>query len=225
MKWRSTLVVTTVGVALALVGCSTVATKAPGPNGPSVASLLASMKAGFAHASSVHVSGTGAFGSKVTGLDFGIFRSGDMSGSVTEGTFNANVIDSGGRFYVYVNKAFVKYLGTTEHIPASACKLICGKYISVPASALGHYSFGSLFKQIETGIPAATSVPHIQVTTYQGQPAYELSDNQGREIFVAKNGIHYLLGAVDPGKFRLSFSEWNAVPPVTAPPASKIVKT
>lgn len=222
---RSSLIVTAAGLVLGLTvaACSSGATQAPGPNGPTVSSLIKSMKAGFAAASSVRISGTGAFNGQSITLDVGMFRSGDMTGSVKENSLDVTVLRAGGQAYVYVSKAFFNYIRTAQNAPASACKLMCGKYIPVPSgSSFGKFTLSSLVKQFETGVPVVSSVPSIRDTTYQGQPAYELSNNKGQEVFLARNGTHYLLGMVDPGKFQLTFSEWNAVPPVTAPPPGKI---
>jgi hypothetical protein len=222
-KWRSALAVTSAGVALALAGCSTGVTKAPGPNGPTVASLITSMKAGFAHANSVRIDGTGTISGKAVTLNVGMFRSGDMAGDITEGPLDGNVVVSSGKLYFYVSKKFFSYLHTTESVPMSACKVMCGKYVAT-TNTFGSFTLAALSKQFEAGVPVVSSVPRIRVTTYHGQPAYELSDAKGRQVFLAKNGTHYMLGIVDPGQLRLSFSEWNAVPPVTAPPVSKIFK-
>src|SRR5262249_18508762 len=154
----------------------------------------------------------------------GMFRSGDMTGHVIEGPLNVRVVGVKRTFYYYVNKTFFSYLHAREHVPLSACKQICGKYIPVSSAKLAKFTLGNLVRQIETGLPVPVSVPSIRATTYQGQAAYELSNDKGQEVFVAKNGTHYLLGMVDPGKFRLTFSQWNAVPPVSAPPASKIFR-
>lgn len=221
---RLSLTVAAAGLAAALGACTSGATKAPGPSGPTVSSLIQSMKSGFATASSVRITGSGNFNGTQGTLDLSMFRSGNIRGTIKEGALNGSVVGVGGHFYVFVDKAFVNYLHTTQHVPLSACKTICGKYVAIPKGTLGELTLSSLVKQIETGVPVATSVPSIRVTTYQGQPAYELSNDKGQQVFLAKNGTHYLLGMVDPGKFRLTFSEWNAVPPIVAPPPSKIIR-
>jgi hypothetical protein len=132
------------------------------------------------------------------------------------------VIVVDGKAYAYVSKAYFKYLHTTQHVAASMCWDMCGKYLQLSAKAFRALSLPVLSSLIVSQIPVPTSVPGLKTVTYQGQSAYLLTDGTGTALYVAKNGTHYLLGMVAPGNVRLTFSQWNAVPPATAPPASKI---
>ncbi len=221
MKSRSMLAMTTAGVALALVGCSSGVSKAPGSNGPTVSEIFSSMKSGFVHANSVRMSGTLSSGGKVVTVNVGEFRSGDMSGTITAGPLAEQVVSAGGKAYVYVSKKFFNSMHTSQGVPASACALMCGKYLALPASTFTSFGLSAIGKSVESKFPVPSQVPNLVVTTYQGQPAYEMSGS-GVHLFVAKNEPHYLLGCIIAKVGTLSFSDWNAVPPISAPPASKI---
>jgi hypothetical protein len=223
---RVPIIRTAVGAAvlamLAVTGCSSAASTVPG--GITVAALISDMKAGFATANSLRISGGGTFSGQHVVMNVGLIRSGDESGTIVVGTLPVTLVSVGGVDYVYVSKAFFNYLHATRGVPNSSCARICGKYIKLANSPFSSkFNFGLMTRQIKNKLPVPTSVPHVKVTTYHGQSAYELYDNQGRKVFIAKDGVHYLLGMVLPGKFALNFSQWNAVPPVTAPPPSKVI--
>ena len=192
------------------------------PNGTSVSSLITSVKSAFASAQSVHIIGSGTFSGHAVTLDLSMLRSGDLSGTIKAGPLSEQVVSSGGSTYIYVSRAFFTYIQQTQHAPASACALMCGKWLKVPAGSISGFNLSSLSNQFIKKVPIATTVPHLVTTTYQGQPAYKLSNDKGQEVFVAQSSPHYLLGIVEPGKFTMTFSQWNAVPPVTPPPANKI---
>ncbi len=209
-------------LALAIGGCSSGVSTAPG--GVTVAQLITSMKSGFSTANSVRMSGSGLFSGQHVTLNISMFRSGDESGSIHVGTLPVTLVSVGGTDYVLVTKAFFNYLHTTQGVSSSACAKMCGKYVKLPTNSFSSkFNFNLLTSQVKQKVPVPSTVPNLTVTTYQGQPAYELSDSQGRKVFVAKNGTHYLLGLVEPGKFTLNFSDWNAVPTISAPPASQVV--
>ncbi len=209
---------------LVLAGCSSGSTSTPGrttASVPSAASLISSMKSAFATASSVRMTGTLHQQGKTVTLNLGMLRNGDMSGMLNVGSTRFTLIVTGGKAYALVTKEFFKTIQQNSHVPDSVCNLMCGKYIAVPVGTFTSFSLPGMTKQIEKKIPVPSSV-HATVTTYRGQPAYELSGD-GTRLFLARNGVHYLLGMVAPANFGvLNFSDWNAVPPVKAPPASQV---
>jgi hypothetical protein len=210
------------GVGLAVAGCSTGVTHAPGSNGPSVSSLITSMKSGFATASSVHVTGNFIVSGRHAAISLGMLRSGDETGTITSGSTVVNLLEVNGKAYDLVTRAFFKAIHKASHLPSSFCSVMCGKYVAVPSATFKSLSLSRISSSIEGDVPVPSSVPRLTATTYQGQRAYKLSGD-GLSVYVAEHGTHYLLGIVDPAKFgTLSFSDWNAVPPVSPPPAGKI---
>lgn len=212
------------GLALTLAGCGSSGTAhGTGAGQPSAASLIAAMKSAFRSAKSVRMSGSLTVQGQSAKLDLGLLRSGDASGTITLGTTALRVLLVDGSAYAYVSKAYFTYLGQSQHVPALACALICGKYIRVPAGAFSKFDLPTMIGQLGGKLPVPTSELHVSVTTYAGQPAYELSGH-GLRLYLAEHGTHYLLGIVDPAKFgTLNLSEWNSVPPISPPPASDIV--
>jgi hypothetical protein len=65
--------------------------------------------------------------------------------------------------------------------------------------------------------------PTVRLSAINGQPAYRLTDPEGDYLYVAKNGTHYPLEITRPGSGTLSFSEWNSVPPISAPSARQVI--
>ena len=209
-------------VGLAAAGCSSGTSNAPGSHGPSVASLIRSMKSGFARATSVRVSGTLTEQGKTITLNLGMLRSGDMSGNLTVGSAHLSILVVGGKAYELVTRAFFKTIQQTTHVPSSVCALMCGKYLAVPVGSFAAFGLPAMTTQIDSKIPIAKSVPHVQDTTYEGEPAYELSGGNGTRLYLARNGTHDVLGMVVGTFGTLNFSDWNAVPPVGPPPASQV---
>jgi hypothetical protein len=211
------------GLAVPLAGCAAGMTHAPGAHQPSVATLVRDAQAAFASASSVRISGIVNYGGRALSLDVGMFRSGDLSGTITLGQLTEKVVVSGANKYVFASQEFFRYLEKTQHVPASACAVVCGKYIKEPAgTATSKFSLTALARLFEKDVPVTASVPSIKVVRFHGQPAYELTHN-GQSAFIAEHGTHYLLGLSDPAKHELArFNDWNSVPPVIVPPASQV---
>ena len=207
---------------LAVAGCSTGASSPPGANGPSVASLISSMKAGFASAKSVRMSGTLTEQGRTVTLNLGMLRSGDMSGTLSVGSTHLTIVVAGGKAYELVTKAFFKTIQQQSHVPSSVCALMCGKYLAVPISSFSTFNLPGMTGQIEKKIPVAKAVGSVRDTSYGGEPAYELVGSNGTKLYLARNGTHYLLGMTVGTFGTLNFSDWNKVPPVTPPPASQV---
>src|SRR5262249_40606917 len=135
------------------------------------------------------------------------------------------IIVVGGKGYVLLDKRLFSAIAKAHHIPSAACSVICGKYIEAPAKQLGDFTLKGLSNSIlKSGTKAA---PGVTTTTINGQPAYGVSDGPGSYLYIAKNGTHSPLEITKSGTGNdtgtLVFSEWNSVPPVTAPPASQVI--
>ena len=207
---------------MVLAGCGSAGvTNAPGPGHPSVASLIRSMKAGFASARSVRVSGDLPIHGHSVAADILMFRSGDMSGTMRAGSTTIKLLRVNGTTYEYVTNEFFNAIRASQHIPASACALMCGKYLKVPTRVFSFLSLPRLAASTQREVPVPSAVPHIRSVTYRGRAAYEIIDN-GLQIYLAASGTHYLLGLIDHKLGTLNFSDWNTVPPVSPPPTSKI---
>jgi len=212
---------TAVAGVLVLAGCGSSGGVTPSSKPPSVSSLVSTTKADFRSAKSVRFSGHVRQAGHLVTLDLKMLRSGDFSGTVSLSGATFRLVRVGGKTYAYVSKSFFAYLHTTRHVPAGTCALICGKWFTLPSGALPQFSLGSLAAKFDHVSPPKGT--HTTVTTFAGQPAYKVSSS-GKAAFWAKNGHHYLLGfRLQKQDVALTFSQWNKVPPISAPPASKVV--
>jgi len=197
--------------------------RGPSEARPTVASLEKTVQADFQRATSLRLSGHMRVHGRHLAVDLKMLRSGDLAGQMTLNGASFRIVRVGSKTYVYVNRSFFRYLRSTRHVPATACALICGKYIKLPAGAVPGLSLGSLAKMIGKHVSKPAQTPLMSVTTFKGQPAYELS-HAGQAAFFAKNGHHYLIGyRARKQRVAMAFSQWNSVPPISPPPASKIV--
>ena len=214
--------VTAVAGALVLAGCGSSGGGASSSKPPSVSSLVQTTKADFRNVKSVRLTGhLREAGNPVT-VDLKMLRSGDFSGSVSLSGANFSILRVGSTTYAHVSRSFFAFLHTTRHVPSGTCALICGKWITLPAGTFPQLSLSSLAGQFDKHVTAPKGT-HTSVTTFAGQAAYKVA-SKGKAAFFAKNGHHYLIGFHDQKQdIALTFSEWNSVPPISPPPASKVV--
>jgi hypothetical protein len=196
------------------------ATGAPRP--PAMATLLKAVAAAVRSARGVHLSGSAPYRGKTVRLDLGMTRSGGSSGQISENGVDVTVLITGGHAYVRLNEAFLRQ----NHAPASACKLVCGKYVrgSAHAPGLAGLSMPGFMTQLTRSI---TRIPAGKVSfggtiAYGGAPAWVLQNGRGTAL-VAARGRPYLLQITQPGQGTLSFTQWNAVRIPGPPPASQVL--
>jgi hypothetical protein len=222
---------------MTLAGCSTGSAPSPPASPPSARSLITDVQRSFRHVESVRITGHIRIHGRTLRLDLRMFRWGDMKGTLTVNGTSIAVVSVGGRAYAYITKADFKYLGRSRNIAPFACAVICGKYLRLPRGVFRQLSLAKLSRMMGGKVrligrkarvksrKTRRKAPALRVrqTTYMGHPAYELASG-GVEAFIAENGPHYLLALINRAKLgAIRFSEWNAVPLITAPPASKII--
>jgi hypothetical protein len=197
----------------------------PPTGAPSAQALVNDALTALKSAQSVRISGSVTQSGKNLRLNVGFVKSGAFSGTMsgpfagTQATFT--LIATGGKTYLLLDKAFFNALSKTQGIPASACQTLCGKYVAVPAAQFGNFSLNGLTSSMLKG--AHKAAPGVVVTSVNGQPAYRVSDGHGSFLYIAENGTHYPLEITKPGTGTLTFTDWNSVPPITAPPASQVI--
>lgn len=197
----------------------------PGPSRrPNVAGLLRQMSRALRAARSVHITGAIQQNSKTVGLNLGLTRSGELYGQVTEDGAVLTLLSLHGHTYLKLSRAFLR----VAHLPATACRLFCGKYLQYPAAQshllVGHLNMASMTHYL-------TSTPDDQVTllgavSVGGQPAWLLQDSHDNSIYVAAHGEPYVLREVSapPGEDSLNLTQWNAARIPGPPPANQIVR-
>ncbi len=227
---RGTLVPTLLAAGLLAAGCGSAA--APGASAPastpsaeSLAEILPAMQAAVDSAQSVHVAGTSVQGSQTDTVDMSLAAPSDASGSITYAGDTLTLLLVNGNAYVQITTSFLQF----AKISPPDCGTLCGKYVEVPSSDTSQFasdlSIQTIFKQAFGSMPSSArhSTADIFVpTTFHGQPALKASI-AGYSLVVARGGKPYLLEASDTKGNDLVFSEWNAVPPITAPPPNDVV--
>jgi hypothetical protein len=202
-----------------------------GTSGPSApASAAASTPTGteisgaVRSATSVRISGSVANKGIAESLNLAVFTNGNMAGSVAEShQVPLTLIVVNKVAYVLVTPAFLK----ASVGPSASCNGQCGKYIKETAhetaSLTKDISMTALLGNFAGGLNGAKP---IGTTTVNGQEAIEFRNPDGSIFDIAASGPPYPLRA-SAGSNRNSagatlFSEWNSVPPLTAPSASQL---
>lgn len=214
-RWRVAAVAAVAGLALA--ACSSADTQ-------SAAKLMPAVQAAASGATSVHMTGSVPQGKETATFDV------DFSGTSVAGTLGINgnifqLLVLNGATYVKVDAAFL----AAENAPASVCAKVCGKYVELPASAAsqitGFLSMQALAKDVfnNQNLSAATNSSCVfSPTTRDGQSVLEC--RQGSyALDVAAHGKPYIVYFSGPHGEYMAYSDWNAVPPPVAPPASEVI--
>jgi hypothetical protein len=191
-----------------------------GVSTPTGAEIAAAVRS----ATSVRISGSVVNNGTAESLNLAMFTNGDMSGSVVENhQAPVTLIVVNKVAYVLLTPAFLK----AAVGPSASCNGQCGKYIkatgSEAASLTKDLSMTSLLGNFTGGLNGAK---RIGTTTVNGQEAIEFRNPDGSILDIAASGPPYPLKASAGSKVdsagTILFSEWNSVPPLTAPSASQL---
>jgi hypothetical protein len=228
---RSLSLILAATVALSLSGCSrgntvsdskgTSQTKAV----PSAKVLYESMRKNVAAAKSVRIKGEVTTGGKKITIDIAGDRDGKSTRAVVnDGTGQVELLTAGGNVYVKADAVY-----WTKKASASAAKVAAGKYVKIPAgTGADELRVGSLLDGAFTDLPLSGVLQKVETTDVDGTPAYLLADRIGGEgkIYVSADGTARLLRLVSTktNTGTLDFSEWDAVPPISAPSPDQLVK-
>jgi hypothetical protein len=214
-------------IAGCLAGCTAVAVVSACGSGtpaePGATALTTSMQQAVRGATSVHFDGQESEHGIPVGVDTGISRSGDVSGTVTDNGANVQVLGVGGKAYIKVTPELLKQVKA----PASSCSIVCGRWAELPANEAGQLT-GQLTMSNLTGSVATTKLPKFTEdgsTTVNGQPAWVLRAANGATLDVSSVGKPYPLKATpgSGGHGVIKYSQWNAVPKPAAPPAGQVI--
>jgi hypothetical protein len=206
------------GAVIAAAGCGSST-----PSEPGSAALISSTEASIHHASSVHVDGAGSDNGLPVGVDVGINRAGDLNGTIREHGANLDVISASGKVYIKATPEVLKLSGA----PASACTLVCGRWIELPPSEAKQLTSQLTMSSVTGGNTSSDLSKYTEdgSTTVNGQPAWVLKGPNGNEVDVSQQPAHYPLqaksGTGNHGVVR--FSQWDSVPAPTPPPASQVI--
>jgi hypothetical protein len=218
-KIRAAVISALAATALLAAGCSS-GSGTSTSSGPSAAQIKAAMLS----ASSVHMSGSVTQNGKPITINLSMTRSGDLYGTMAVSQAQFTVLSTGGKSFIKLSRSFVV---NVVKAPASACAVMCGKYLKLSSSEsagmLGSLSMSGLLHQMLKG---SGNIHYTGKSTIDGQPVWVARDS-GFVGYIAAQGKPYLLRIVGhSGAFgRIDFTQWNSVTIPPAPPASKVVDT
>lgn len=206
-----------VAAGLATAGCSSARSQ-------TAAKLMPEVQAAALAASSVHMDGAVPEGTRTATFNVS-FVGASVAGTLGVDGRTFEVLVLGGTTYVKVDAAFL----TAENAPASVCAKVCGKYVELgPAAASQITGFLSL-QALMTGV---FSTKNMSAAAGNGC-VFAPAKRNGQAVLecrrgayttdVAAQGKPYLVYFSGPHGEYFSFSEWNAVKPPSAPPASQVV--
>ena len=230
------------GLALSVSGCS-LASKAVSAATAAASSVAAqadvpaaqdlwnSVKASMAAANSGHVKGTGTSGSSTVTIDIAGTRDGTNSKMVRtlEGA-SGQVLTVGATQYVQGNAEFWKQAGVSDAVIAT----VGTKYVKTATSKdNGAISIGDALDSMATASFSLVDMLNLKVekTEVNGTAEYYVSERipstDQFTMWVSADGAANLLRLRTAGTspVDLTFSEWNAVAPFTAPPADQVFAT
>jgi len=217
--FRVSALVVVLAAGLGVTACSS----APAGS-KTAAELMPEVQAAANGATSVHMAGWVKQGSQTVTIDV------RFTGTSSAGTFGVNgqsfyLLSLNGKTYIKVDAAFLK----TANAPASVCAKVCGKYVEAPATTgsqiTGALSLHQLISKVFTNknvSSAAASGCVFSPATFNGQPVLQCRQG-GYTVDVAAHGKPYLVYFAAPREQQMAFSEWNAITPLAAPPASQVV--
>ena len=197
----------------------------------SAAALFQQMRNSSTAAKSVRIKG--ALGNATnTAARVQIDIAGDRAGKNTrvtanDGTGALEILTVGGKSYLKADAAY-----WTKNGSAAIARIAADKYVEVPAGSaavMGDLTVGRLLdrvfaKDISTVDTLNTKVNSADVN---GVPAYLMTTKgTATKIYVSVDGLAHLLRVQSPkgGQTALDFSQWDAVPPATPPPADRVAK-
>jgi hypothetical protein len=210
---------------LAVVGLLTAACGSSAPANPRAVSVIVpKIEAAMKAATSAHLTGTVRQGGQNFVFDMN-FVGHDISGTVSEGGQTTTLLVVSGTTYVEVDQSFLK----AANLPSSACSSMCGKWLAVPASQVNpvarsftlSYVTNLFVKSVPSSVLKDTS-DFFKPAELDGRPVLQFKPSP-TTIDVAPSGPPYLLYFADPSDGAVTFSQWNAVPPLTAPAPSDII--
>lgn len=226
-------------VALSLSGCVTVNTtdkaktgSAPGVSSaakevPTAKALYDQMRKSVTAAKSVRMKGAIDNAGKKLTIDIAGDRDGkNTQAKVNDGTSDLELLSVGGNIYIKADSAY-----WTKNASSAIAKVAAGKYVKVPAASgmMDELKVSALLEGLFKDLPLSGMTQKVEQTDVDGVPAYMLADrigSQDGQIYVSADGKAQLLRIVSAKKNTgtLDFTDWDAVPPLSAPPASQQVK-
>jgi len=188
------------------------------------ADVVPAMQKAVKDAHSVHMVGSVSSGSQKIAINLSFSGQSDLSGTIGVNGAHFTVLSLAGKTYIKLDAAFLRF----AKAPASACKVICGKYVALPASSAsqitGQLSMRGISQQMFDKIPASVKSSKVKFVpaTFQGQPVLR-GHGDGYTLDVKRTNPPYPVAILGPNQQSIVFSNWNSVTMPSPPPANEIV--
>jgi hypothetical protein len=216
--WAALAVVVAAGLAASGCDSSPADSKA-------AAKLIPQMEVAVRAAKTVRIVGSVDEGSQTVNINMSFSRNWVVGTAGSNGaTFF--LLELNGKTYIKADAAFLK----VAKAPASACAVMCGKYVELPAASASQLTgsismqsiVGAVFNKKTMG-PLAASGCIFSPATVGGQSVLQCSQG-GYTIDVAAHGKPYPVLLTYPhGDQHIAFTEWNSVTPPAVPPADQVL--
>jgi hypothetical protein len=207
------------GAAVAICSCGSSA-----PSEPSATALASSVRQSVHNANSVHVNGSVTSSGAPVGLNLGINRAGDMSGTITERGAKLNVLSTDGKVFIKATPEFLKQAGA----PSATCSLVCGKWVQLPPDQASQLTSQLTMANL-TGEAAGSGTSQQKLSetgtgTVNGQSTWVLKGQNGTKVDVTQQSTPYPVQVKTAnGQGVVTYSKWNSVPTPKAPPANEVI--
>jgi hypothetical protein len=203
-----------------LSGCGSSASSGSVPAGQVMSSVHTDVK----QAHSVHMTGNVTDDGQHIGIDMS-FDNSDIYGTISENGASFVLLSLNGTTYIKLNAAFLKI----AKAPASACALVCGRYVELPAAEAsqitGQLSMSLFADKAFSGSIAAKanqSTLSFVPATVNGQKVLQCKQG-GYTLDVTDNSMRYPVLFAGPHGENIAFSDWNSATMPAAPPASQVI--
>lgn len=196
--------------------------------GPDAQALWDKHVAAYTGCKSTHMVGTITSNKEVSQINV----AGACDGSngklqMTMGLQVVEVISVGGTYYIKANTAFWKASGASQ----AAIDTIGSRYLSTTDARFAQMTTKGMLDALRTDVTTGPQDVTVEETTLGGQAAYKLvrgarTSPTSMSVWVTIKTATLLRvsyeGAASGAD--LTFSEWDAVTPFVAPPASQVIK-
>ncbi|MGD0560488.1 MAG: hypothetical protein ABSA93_36665 [Streptosporangiaceae bacterium] len=217
--------------AMLLAGCGGNAAKAPSATAPSATLIVQQMKDAMSDATSVHIDGSVTRNGLEIFLNVSLERSGRAKGVILTATPSAIKSEAGGLNILTIDSDDVYFEVTPTSLKtfkarASLCSTECGKFVKIPASQAKSLSANFTMTGVLGGFTGEYPSFTIQGTAIVKGVRVRVLRAVGTTIYAAAAGTPFPVVVDESGSYgngELVFTEWNAVPAITAPPPGQVV--
>ena len=197
--------------------------------GPVATDIWAKTLATFTTCKSVRIDGTVPAGTRTATV--ALAGTCDGTNARTQMTTEAEsleVITVSGTYYVKANTAFWRASGAST----ATINAIGSRYLATTDAAMGTYTVARMVSDLTSaGLATGSTDVSVESTTLSGQAVYKLvrgARTSASSVTVwatVKDAVPLRVKIEDPsGGLDITFSDWNAVAPFTAPPPAQVVK-